>query len=100
MAQHSHSHVIDEDMETEIALRLRKADQRFTPARRELVAALVAALVPPVRLPVASVSAPVATVLAPAPTVRLPVPTVLDPVATVVAGAVTAETALLWPPSV
>ena len=43
MAQHSHTHVIDEDMETEIALRLRKADQRFTPARRALVAALVAA---------------------------------------------------------
>ena len=43
MAQHSHSHVIDEDMETEIALRLRKANQRFTPARRALVAALIAA---------------------------------------------------------
>jgi Fur family peroxide stress response transcriptional regulator len=43
MAQHSHTHVIDEDMETEIALRLRKADQRFTPARRALVAALVTA---------------------------------------------------------
>ena len=43
MAQHSHTHVIDEDMETEIALRLRKAGQRFTPARRALVATLVAA---------------------------------------------------------